>query len=163
MIKSGRSRLCWALAQSRNDRRCPRILFWCISLFSRCFSLRTNINKTFRNSKLIGQYVCNVGSVAIRNMAVWVLILSEIWQLDRWFLSEIWQFVGKTYCILQHIKDLQSLWYQPISPYISLQLSAFADGCFLFSGKPDLDRPIYGHTTLSDRSGLQYIKTGLWA
>ena len=29
--------------------------------------------------------------IVIRNMAVETLMLSEIWQLDRWFLSGIWQ------------------------------------------------------------------------
>ena len=57
VIASWMSRLCWALAQSRNDRYILRIWFRYVSLFCRCFSLRANINKTFRNSKLIGQYV----------------------------------------------------------------------------------------------------------
>ena len=91
------SRLCWALAQSRSDRCILRIWFQCISLLCSCFCSRTNINKTFRNSKLIGQYMCltlkrcNNGLKTSRNMAVWILILSGIWQLGWWLLSGIWQ------------------------------------------------------------------------
>lgn len=47
----------------------------CISLFCRCFSSQANINKTFRNCKLIGQNMC---LILKRCKNGWLLSLEKV-------------------------------------------------------------------------------------